>query len=158
MYTELKTFLLTLGFINSLADTSLFVLKRQQHFIYLLIYVDDILVTGRNKAYIQTILSLLADRFSVKDPEDLNYFLGIEAHRTDQGLHLSQWKYILDLLHKYDMMNAKPVTTPMASSPNLTLHSGTSLSDPSKYRKLIGSFQYLQFIHLDISYPVNRLS
>ncbi|KFK45117.1 hypothetical protein AALP_AA1G346500, partial [Arabis alpina] len=107
---------------------------------------------------IQRILHLLADRFSVKDPEDLHYFLGIEAHRTATGLHLSQRKYILDLLHKYTMTNAKPVTTPMATSPKLTLNAGTNLSDPSAYRKLVGSLQYLAFTRLDIAYAVNRLS
>lgn len=157
-YNELSAFLLSLGFVNSLADTSLFVLHRGSEFIYLLIYVDDILITGNTSSGIAKILALLADRFSVKDAEDLNYFLGIEAHRTQQGLHLSQRKYILDLLHKYDMTNAKPVTTPMASTPKLHLHSGTPLADPTKYRRLIGSLQYLQFTRLDIAYAVNKLS
>ncbi|KAG7587359.1 GAG-pre-integrase domain [Arabidopsis thaliana x Arabidopsis arenosa] len=157
-YNELRNFLLTIGFVNSLADTSLFVLKVGNEFIYLLVYVDDILVTGSSKLGIQRILKLLAERFSVKDAEDLNYFLGIEAHRTSKGLHLSQRKYILDLLHRYDMTNAKPVTTPMASSPKITLTTGTTLSDPTDYRKLIGSLQYLAFTRLDIAYAVNRLS
>lgn len=157
-YTELQSFLLSLGFTGSLADTSLFVLQRGKELVYLLIYVDDILITGNSKTAITTILRLLAERFSVKDSEDLNYFLGLEAHRTPKGLHLSQRKYILDLLHKYDMMNAKPVSTPMASSPKLTLNSGTLLSNPSQYRQLIGSLQYLQFTRLDIAYAVNRLS
>lgn len=158
-YVELKTFLLTLGFKNSLADESLFIMhKDNKQTVYLLVYVDDILVTGSSKDLINTILVKLADRFSVKDPEDLNYFLGIEAHRTNRGLHLSQRKYILDLLHKYNMIDAKPVATPMAASPKLTLNGGHSLSDPTPYRQLIGSLQYLQFTRLDIAFAVNRLS
>ncbi|CAA7037247.1 unnamed protein product [Microthlaspi erraticum] len=119
-YTELSNFLLSLGFTNSLADTSLFVLK--------------------------------------VDAEDLHYFIGLEAHRTSSGLHLAQRKFILDLLHRYDMTNAKPVTTPMASSPKLTLTSGKPLSDPKQYRQLVGSLQYLQFTRLDIAFAVNKLS
>ena len=157
-YTELRTFLLSLGFVNSLSDTSLFVLQQGSSFVYLLVYVDDILVTGNSKNDIQRILTLLAARFSVKDAEDLNYFLGLEAHRTSKGLHLSQRKYILDLLHRYNMLNAKAVTTPMASSPKLTLFSGTPMSDPTEFRKLVGSLQYLSFTRLDIAYAVNRLS
>ncbi|KAL0740173.1 hypothetical protein Bca4012_081686 [Brassica carinata] len=113
---------------------------------------------GNSKAAITRMLSLLAARFSVKDPEDLNYFLGIEARRTNNGLHLSQRKYILDLLHQYKMEDANPVTTPMASAPKLTLTSGTTLADPKEYRRLIGSLQYLQFTRLDIAYAVNELS
>lgn len=157
-YIELRNYLLSIGFINALADTSLFVLKVGNAFVYLLVYVDDILITGSSTIGIQRILQLLADRFSVKDAEDLNYFLGIEARRTSNGLHLSQRKYILDLLHRYDMTNAKPVTTPMASSPRLTLATGHSLSDPTEFRKLVGSLQYLAFTRLDIAYAVNRLS
>lgn len=142
-YNELKNFLLSLGFVNSLADTSLFILRKGSQFIYLLIYVDDILITRNTTSGITKVLTILSERFSVKDAKDLNYFLGIEAHRTQQGLHLSQRKYVLDLLHKYGMTNAKPVTTPMASSPKLHLHSGVTLIDPTKYRRLIRSLQYL---------------
>ncbi|KFK33814.1 hypothetical protein AALP_AA5G063400 [Arabis alpina] len=157
-YTELHNFLITLGFNNSLADTSLFVLQNGNTLVYLLVYVDDILITGNSTSGIQHILQLLADRFSIKDPEELHYFLGLEAHRTTLGLHINQRKYILDILHKYNMTNAKPVMTPMATSPKLTLHGGTNLSEPKEYRTLIGSLQYLAFTRPDIAYAVNRLS
>lgn len=103
-------------------------------------------------------MSLLATRFSVKDPEDLNYFLGIEAHRTAAGMHLTQRRYILDLLQRCNMSDAKPVSTPMSTSPKLTAKSGTPLSDPTVYRSTVGSLQYLAFTRPDISYAVNRLS
>lgn len=157
-YTELKTYLLSLRFNNSLVATSLFVLRVGNDFVYLLVYVDDILVTGSTITGIQRILNLLAEHFSVKDPEDLRYFLGIEAHMTETGLHLSQRKHILDLLQKYNMIDAKLVGTPMASSPKLPLTSGIILSDPTKYRRLVGSLQYLAFTRLDIAYAVNHLS
>lgn len=157
-YMESKNFLIGLGFRNSLPDTSLFILHVGTKLFYLLVYVDDILTTGNDDMAITRVLQHLADRFSMKHPEDLNYFLGIEAHRSSHGLHLSQRKYILDLLHRNDMINAKPVTTPMASSPKLSLFSGTTLSDPYVYRQLVGSLQYLVFTRLDISYAVNRLS
>ena len=157
-YVELKTFLLSLGFKNSLADTSLFVLQRGPEAVYLLVYVDDILITGNSKQRIHTVLKLLAERFSMKDPEDLNYFLGIEAHRTTKGLHLSQRKYITDLLHRTGLIDAKPVSTPMASTPKLTLKTGDPLSEVKSYRQLVGSLQYLAFTRPDVSYAVNRLS
>lgn len=157
-YVELTTFLLRLGFKNSLADTSLFVLQRGSEVVYLLVYVDDILVTGNSKTGISLVLKQLAERFSMKDPEDLNYFLGIEAHRTAKGLHLSQRKYIHDLLHRHGMTDVKPVSTPMASTPKLTLSTGHSLAEPKTYRRLVGSLQYLAFTRPDVAYAVNRLS
>lgn len=157
-YVELTTFLLSLGFKNSLSDTSMFVLHRGSEVVYLLVYVDDILITGNSKTLIALVLKQLGDRFSMKDPEDLNYFLGIEAHRTEKGLHLSQRKYILDLLHRHGMTDAKPVSTPMASTPKLMLHTGHSLAEPKAYRQLVGSLQYLAFTRPDVAYAVNRLS
>lgn len=157
-YTELKSFLQSIGFINSLADTSLFVLRQGTDYTYLLVYVDVILITCSSKATITSVLKLLADRFSVKDPEDLNYFLGVEALRTNNGLHLSQRKYISDLLHRFDMSAAKPVSTSIATDHKITIKSGVPLSNPSDYRRLVGSLQYLLFPRLDIAFAVNHLS
>lgn len=88
---------------------------------------------------------------------ELSYFLSIEAIRTKDGLHLNQRKYILVLLTKMNMQDAKPVTTPMATTPKLTL-AGEPHSTPTEYRTLIGSLQYLAFTRPDVAYAVNRLS
>ncbi|XP_033134130.1 uncharacterized protein LOC103837662 isoform X1 [Brassica rapa] len=157
-YSELKSFLLSVGFQNSLADTSLFILRHEGKFVYLLVYVDDILVTGTSTDLVQQVIDALAAKFSIKDMGHLSYFLGIEATRTPQGLHLMQRKYVTDLLHKTNMLHAKPVATPLPSSPKLTLNSGSPLSDPAEYRSVVGSLQYLALTRPDVSYAVNRLS
>lgn len=157
-YQELRNYLVSLGFVNSLADVSLFILKHGSTLIYVLVYVDDIIVTGNNHKLLQQTLDAFASRFSIKDPEDIHYFLGLEVHRTSKGLHLTQHRYILDLLRKCNMHDAKPVTTPMATSPKLSINSGAPLSDAKDYRATVGSLQYLAFTRPDISYAVNRLS
>lgn len=157
-YAELHNFLLATGFRNSLSDTSLFIYKQGKDFVYLLVYVDDILVTGTSASLIQKIIAALAARFSIKDMGNLSYFLGIEAIRTKDGMHLMQRKYVTDLLTKHNMLHCKPVSTPMASSPKLTLNSGSLLTDPHEYRCVVGSLQYLALTRPDISYAVNRLS
>ncbi|KAL1201540.1 Retrovirus-related Pol polyprotein from transposon RE1 [Cardamine amara subsp. amara] len=157
-YSELRNYLLSIGFVNSLVDTSLFILKQGTYFVYMLIYVDDIVLTGTNNILLQSTIDTLAARFSLKDLGNLSYLLGIEAMRTTSGLHLTQRRYILDLLTRSNMLTAKPVNTPMASSPKLTLHTGSRLSDPTEFRSIVGSLQYLAFTRPDISYCVNRLS
>ena len=156
-YDELKTFLLQLGFRNSVADTALFVLQHGTTLIYLLVYVDDIVVTGNNQPLVEKVLASLANRFSLKDMGELSYFLGIEVVRSSTGLHLSQRKYIYDLLQKMQMQDAKPALTPMATNPKLTL-SGQKHGNPTEYRTLVGSLQYLAFTRTDIAYAVNKLS
>ncbi|CAA7035663.1 unnamed protein product [Microthlaspi erraticum] len=81
-YQELKNFLLTIGFTNSLADTSVFTRIHQGKMVYILVYVDDIIVTGSNADVVQQVITTLSNRFSFKDPTDLCYFLGIEAIRS----------------------------------------------------------------------------
>lgn len=119
---------------------------------------DDILVTGSDSAVVQQVIQSFAKRFSIKDLVDLHYFLGIEANRTPQGLHLMQRKYVNDIISKHNMGDAKLVSTTLPTSPKLTLAGGNLLADAAPYRSLIGSLQYLAFTRRDLSYAVTRLS
>jgi len=110
-YMALKQFLLHSGFTNSMVDTSLFILSSGNTITYVLVYADDILVTGNDNMMVEQVLASFADRFSIKDPTDLHYFLGIEVTRSSRGLHLMQRKYIIDLLTKNNMLDVKPVST-----------------------------------------------
>ena len=155
---ELRTFLLASGFTNSLADASLFILNSHGVTLYVLIYVDDIVITGNDTKAIDKFIAQLGNRFSLKDMGDLNYFLGIEAHRTGRGLLLTQQKYITDLLARCNMLDATPVSTPMSPSHSLQLTSGRALPDGREYRTIVGSLQYLHFTHPDVAFAVNKLS
>ncbi|KAK9200192.1 hypothetical protein WN944_015388 [Citrus x changshan-huyou] len=158
-YHELRQFLLASGFKNSHSDTSLFVLRSSHHVLYLLVYVDDIIVTGSNDAFVSQFVDCLAQRFSLKDLGPLSYFLGVEVVPHRLGILLSQKRYIEDLLKRTNMDNAKPVLTPLpTSSAAISLTSGTPLSDPTPYRVVVGSLQYLSFTRPDISFAVNRMA
>jgi len=103
------------------------------------VYVDDFLITGSNSNLIAQFITCLANRFSLKDLGQLSYFLEIEATRTKAGLHLMQRRYVLDLLTKTKMLDAKTVSTPMSPTPKLTLTSGTPIDNPGGYRQILGS-------------------
>ncbi|XP_019085320.1 PREDICTED: uncharacterized protein LOC109126311 [Camelina sativa] len=118
---------------------------------------DDIIIAGP-PSLVQPFNVSIAAHFSLKDLGPLSYFLGIEATRSRQGLHLMQRKYVTELLARTNMFGVKPVATPMAQSPKLTLHSGTPLVDATHYRKVVGSLQYLSFTRPDIAFAINRLS
>ena len=157
-YNELRSFLLQSGFKNSVADASLFIYNRDGILLYMLVYVDDIIITGNSPTQISRFIQSLSTRFSLKDLGDLTFFLGIEVSRTSAGLHLTQSRYIADLLHKANMTNAKAVATPMESNSSLTLLSGHQLDDATEYRTIVGSLQYLSLTRPDISFSVNKLS
>jgi hypothetical protein len=88
---------------------------------------------------------------------NINYFLGIEVLHTSDGLFLSQRKYILDLLKKSNMLNAKTVTSLMSSSVTLSRFDGEAFEDPSLCRSIVGSLQYLSLTRPDVSFAVNKV-
>lgn len=97
--------------------------------IYILIYVDTIIITWNTPSEISRVLLLLAVKLSLKDLGDLSYSLGIEAHNTSAGLQLTQTRYTTNLLQLTKMANAKPVSTPLSSSQSVTINSGDVLTD-----------------------------
>jgi hypothetical protein len=156
-FHELMTFLLQSRFKNSYADTSLFVLQFGQHLVYLLVYVDDLIITEDDVNLVNWFINMLAYRFSLKDLGQLSYFLGIEILPTKQGFLLSHRRYLLDLLTRH-MNTTKSVSTPLPSGTALSLHYGDVLFNPIKFHSVMGSLQYLLLTRLDIAYAVNKLS
>jgi hypothetical protein len=127
-YARLSDRLHQLGFIASKADTSLFIFAHQGVVIYMLVYVDDIVLAGSSSSAIERLVATLSRSFPIKDLGRLEYFLGIEAAYSSEGLVLSQHKYALDLLHRANMEQCRPVTTPMSVSDKLTKDQGDLLS------------------------------
>jgi hypothetical protein len=156
-FSRLSNKLIQLGFVGSKADSSLFLYKTQSITVFLLIYVDDIIITASDPVAIPDLLHLLNADFAVKDLGDLHYFLGIEVLKLNSGLLLSQRRYIMDLLKKTNMHEAKPITSPMASSSVLSAFSGDPMEDPSLYHSTVGSLQYLSLTRPDLSFAVNRV-
>jgi hypothetical protein len=159
-HARLSSVLGTLGFSPSVADTSLFILRRPDITVYLLVYVDDIIVLSSTAAAIPRLVGQLRSEFSVKDLGVLHYFLGIEVSSPSTGaLLLRQRKYALELLARAGMLKCAPVTTPMASSERLCSTDGDLLSpeEATQYRSLVGGLQYLTMTRPDLSFVVNKV-
>lgn len=157
-YHELRQCLLSVGFVNSKSDTSLYIYKHMHLTMYLLVYVDDLILTVSDEKLIGQFTNTLAVKFSIKDLGTLSYFLGVEVIPSKHGLLLSQHKYIHDLLEKSNMVNANDVTTPMSPSYVPSIHDGISLTDAMECRSIVGGLQYLSLTRPDIAFAVNKLS
>ena len=155
-YQSLSNYLLSLGFTQTISDASLFAYNHGGVQMFVLIYVDDIIITGSSDSAINTTIDSLADKFSLKNLGELHYFLGVQIHPCANGILLSQKKYIQNILEATKMDNAKPICTPMLSSspPDTT----AEFSDPSLFRQVIGSLQYLQLTRPDLAFAVNHLA
>jgi hypothetical protein len=154
-FSRLSGKLLQLGFVGSKADSSLLIYRTAAITMFLLIYVDDIIIVSSVPAAITELLQLLITDFVVKDLGPLRYFLGIEVIPVKDGLLLSQQRYIWDLLNKTNMTDAKPVNSPMSSSSALSAFMGDPMEDPSLYRRTFGSLQYLSLTRPDLAFAVN---
>jgi hypothetical protein len=158
-YSRLSSKLVALGFQASKADTSLFFYSQGNIHVFVLVYVDDIIVASSSEQATKAFLQDLHDEFALKDLGELHYFLRIEVTKAKDGLILSQEKYASDLLKKAGMSDCKPVATPLSTTEKLSLHEGTALgeNDSTKYRSIVGALQYLTLTRPDIAFPVNKV-
>jgi hypothetical protein len=127
--------------------------------IYLLMYVDDIIMTSSSYSVVDALLHDLRSDFPLKDLGKLQYLLGIQVDQCDDGLHLSQERYNVDILQRAGMSKCKAVNTPLPTTEKLSVKSGESLKEEeaSHYRSIVGGLQYLMLTQLDISFPVNKV-
>lgn len=132
-FNKLSSTLLHLGFIASQVDHSLFVFHTSTICLFLLIYVDDIILTGNNIPAINRLIKSPKLEFVVKDLGPLHFFLGIHVTRSGSGLHLSQSKYIVELLKKFKMDGAKPAKSPLPPGAKLSQHDGDPLENVTEY-------------------------
>nr|GEU68497.1 putative zinc finger, CCHC-type [Tanacetum cinerariifolium] len=138
-------------------DTSLFIFKKDASIIYLLVYVDDIILTGNQPSLLRHFITRLHREFSITDLGKLNYFLGLEVSYHNSGIFVSQSKYARDILSRAHLLEAKPIATPLSTSTYFTSQ-GVPFSDPTLYRSLVGALQYLTITRPDLSYAVNQVS
>ncbi|KAI3524454.1 hypothetical protein L1887_03109 [Cichorium endivia] len=156
-YTRFSNFLLSHGFKSSRCDNSLFVYRHGDYTAYLLLYVDDIILTASDHTILRSITTQLSTEFSMTDLGDLHHFLGISVTRNNSGLFLQQSQFARDIIQRASMSTCKPVSTPVDTSAKLSATDGPLLPDGSLYRSLAGALQYLTFTRPDISYAVQQV-
>ncbi|XP_030479381.2 uncharacterized mitochondrial protein AtMg00810-like [Cannabis sativa] len=157
-YKKLTSTLLQEGFTQSKADYTLFTRGKDDKFIALLVYVDDIVITGPNIEALHQLQNTLHQQFKLKALGQLKYFLGFEIARASHGLFISQRQYTLQLLEDNGYIGCKPAKAPMDPRTRLDDQQGEPLTNPSTYRQLIGKLLYLTLSRPDITYAVNTLS
>ena len=152
-FDTFSNFLLEFGFECSKSDPSLFTYHHKEKTLLLLLYVDDILLTGNSEHLIQDLLKSLNTRFSMKDLGKPKYFLGIQIEETEEGLFLHQEGYATDILHQAGMSDYNPMPTHLPivlDDPESEL-----FPEPTYFRSLAGKLQYLTITRPDIQFAVN---
>ncbi|XP_065636606.1 uncharacterized mitochondrial protein AtMg00810-like [Quercus suber] len=125
--------------------------------ILLLLYVDDMIITGDDLSGIQELKDFLCQQFEMKGLGHLSYFLGLEITHSIDGLYITQAKYASDLLSRAGLTDSKTVDTPVELNAHLT-PSGGGRNHCLIHKRLVGSLVYLTVTRPDISYVVHQVS
>jgi hypothetical protein len=157
-FAKFSTTISRLGYSISPYHSALFIRRTDRGTILLLLYVDDMIITGDDITGIQELKQFLSQHFEMKDLGPLNYFLGLEISSSSDGYYLTRAKYISDLLSRANLTDSKIVDTPTELNTRLTPHDGEPLRDFTLYRHLVGSLVYLTVTRPDISYAVHQVS
>jgi hypothetical protein len=149
--------MISFGYTQSNADHTLFIRHRGGNMTLLIVYVDDIVITGNDHQEITNLKKRLAEEFERKDLGRLRYFLGIEVAWSARGIFISQRKYVLDLLEETGMLGCKPADTPIEASHRLSCNDEETV-DKGTYKRLVGRLIYLSHTRPDIAYAVSVVS
>jgi hypothetical protein len=149
---------LKFGLQRCQTDHSVFHLYTSAGYIFLVVYVDDIVITEDDSGGIARLKQFLQQQFHTKDLGKLRYFLGIEVARSRTGINLSQRKYALDLLEETSLLGSRPVNVPMDPNKKLLKGEGELFEDLGKYRRLVEKLNFFTITRPDISYAVNVVS
>ena len=145
------------GFKQSHSDHTLFLKKRNGLITCLIIYVDDMIITGDDAEEIQNLKENLFREFEMKDLGALKYFLGIEVLRSKHGIFLRQKKYVLDMLAETGLLDCKSAETPMVPNHGLKIVDGAKPTNRERYQRLVDKLIYLSHTRPDITYAIDIL-
>ncbi|KAJ9535774.1 hypothetical protein OSB04_un001074 [Centaurea solstitialis] len=147
------------GFNQSNADHTLFLKRKHNKITALIVYVDDMVVTGDDPDEQTALQNYLSREFEMKDLGPLKYFLGIEVSRSKAGILLSQRKYTLDLLQETGMSGCRPADTPMLEGLKLKNEENQVPVDKKRrYQRLVGRLMYLAHTRPDIAHTLSVIS
>ena len=136
----------------------MFIRQRSTSCVILAVYVDNILVTGSNRIGVDESREFLKKHFVTKDLGKPRYFLGIEIASANDGVILSQRKYVLNLLKEAGMLGYKPSNSPIDSGQDLWDTTFEILENAGRFRRLVGKLIYLTVTRPDITFTVGLIS
>lgn len=157
-YSRIDDYFAKEHFVKSHSDCNLYVKEEDGNIVLIVLYVDDLLITGNNGKLIEQVKTHLSNEFDMKDLGLVHYCLGLEVWKKRHSVFISQAKYACEVLKRFNMQDCKPVSTPIDTSNKPSRDDGTPFVDMTLYRQLVGSLIYLTTSRPDISYAVGVVS
>jgi isopentenyldiphosphate isomerase len=137
-------------------DKTLFTLNHGADFLLVQIYVDDIIFGGSSHTFVSRFQEMMESEFQMFMMRELAFFLGIQVKQMKQGSFVHQAKYTKDLMKKFNIMELKPVSTPMSAATSLGLDEDGEVVDQREYMSMIDSLLYLTATRPNIQFVVGQ--
>ncbi|GJT13524.1 putative ribonuclease H-like domain-containing protein [Tanacetum coccineum] len=153
-YATLSTFLLKSGYRKGTINKTLFIKKDKNDIILVQVYVDDIIFDSTKRSWCDEFEALIKSRFQMSSMGELTFFLGLQVKQKEDGIFISQDKYVAEILKKFDFASVKTASTPIETQKPLVKDEEASDVDVHLYRSMIGSLMYLTTSRPDIMFAV----
>ncbi|GJY28906.1 putative ribonuclease H-like domain-containing protein [Tanacetum coccineum] len=153
-YETLAKYLLDNGFHRGKIDQTLFIKKQKGDILLVQVYVDDIIFGSTKKELCLEFEKLMHDKFQMSSMGELTFFLGLQVKQKEDGIFISQDKYVTDILKKFGFQDVRTASTPMDTEKPLLKDSDGDDVDVHLYRSMIGSLMYLTSSRPDIMFAV----
>lgn len=157
-YEEVDSFLRSIGCRRSALDSNLYLRQQGDQTAIILLFVDDLLITGNGEQLIQQLKQQLQSKYEMKDLGTAKRHLGVDFHISQEGILLHQKFYADQLVLDYGMEDCKAASTPLPEGLELSAETGTPDIDVTTYCKLVGKFIYLTNTRPDLSFSVGLVS
>eukprot|EP00253_Pinus_taeda_P020646 PITA_20646 len=157
-YAKMDSFLLESGFSKCHSNNTVYTKKVGKSLIILVLYVDDLILTGSDPNLINHVNSSLKKKFEKTDLGHLHYFLGLQVLQSKEGIFLSQSKYACDLLRHFHMEYCKSAPSPFQSGVKLSVTCTSPEVDATLYCQLVGNLLYLTHTRPDLSFAVGLVA
>jgi hypothetical protein len=149
-YSRLDKYLQQEGFRKGSADNNLYIKVSEGNILLIEFYVDDIIFGSDDDRLSHKFAKDMKNEFEMSLLGELSFFLGLQIRQSNQGIFISQTKYIREMLKRFGMEDCKPVITPMQTSCKLRKYDDSKSTDQRKYRSMIGSLLYVTTSKLDV--------
>jgi hypothetical protein len=157
-YSKLDKYLQQAGFRKGSADNNLYIKVSQGNILLVEIYVDDIIFGSDDDRLSQKFAKDMQNEFEMSLLGELQFFLGLQIHQSNQGIFISQTKYIREMIKRFRMEDCKPIITPMKTSCKLSKDDDSKSIDQRKYRSMIDNLLYVTTSKPDVMQTVGQVA
>eukprot|EP00253_Pinus_taeda_P018634 PITA_18634 len=157
-YSRIYFYLLENEFDKCEGEPTVYIKEKDGKILIVVLYVDDVIFTGNDDYLIKNFKSVMKDEFEMTDMGLLRYFLGIEVDQNENGIFISQARYVNEVLGRFNMQQCKAAITPTVMGLKLSKEDSNKDFDPNLYKSIVGSLMYLTATRPDIMFAVSLIS